>query len=431
MTPQILRVAPTQDTARTHDIDAARYWSALMELGAITDPLQPWTRRSFSALFVEGRGWLRRRFEQAGLRTHVDAAGNLIGRIEGTEPGADCIMLGSHSDSVPGGGRFDGIAGVIAGMEIVASLADSGKRLRHPIEVIDFLAEEPSEFGVSCVGSRGLSGLLDAAMLGRRNAQGETLEQAMLRMGGRPARLAQTVRRDVKAFFELHIEQGEMLETAALDLGIVSGIVGIQRIALSFKGQAAHAGTTPMHLRRDALVAAAALVGLVRHRAVELSTGTQYFVATTGQLEVSPNASNVVPGETSLVLDIRSSDQATLDRFVDELRTGALAIAESHRVELAHFERLSSTAPTRCDAHLMTLLRKSARALNCSAMDMSSGAGHDCAFMSHIAPSAMVFVPSRAGKSHCPDEWTEPAQLAAGVATLYGAVCAFDASAPI
>lgn len=402
-----------------------------MDLGAITDPLQPWTRRSFSALFIEGRDWLRRRFDQVGLCTHVDASGNLIGRIEGTEPGAGCIMIGSHSDSVPGGGRFDGIAGVIAGLEVVASLADAGKRLRHPIEVIDFLAEEPSEFGVSCVGSRGLSGFLDATMLARRNLQGETLGQAMLRMGGRPARLAQAVRRDIKAFFELHIEQGEVLENATLDLGIVSGIVGIQRLALGFKGQAAHAGTTPMHLRRDALAAAADLVGWVRQRAIELSTGTHYFVATTGQLGVTPNASNVVAGETSLVLDIRSSAQAMLDRFVDELQIGALAIAESHGVELARFDPLSSTAPARCDAHLMTLLRESARALNYGAMDMFSGAGHDCAFMSHIAPSAMVFVPSRAGRSHCPDEWTEPAQLAAGVATLYGAVCAFDASAPL
>lgn len=418
-----VRVAPS--------INATRYWDALMELGAITDPQRPWTRRSFSPLFLEGRQWLRARFEQLGLEAHIDAAGNLLGRLEGSDPDAGCIMIGSHSDSVPGGGRFDGIAGVIAGLEVVASLRDAKRKLRHRIEVIDFLAEEPSEYGVSCIGSRGISGFLDATQLNRTNAAGESLQQAMCRIGAAPDQLAGAVRRDVKAFYELHIEQGAVLESAALDLGIVRGIVGINRVAVNFKGQAAHAGTTPMALRRDALVAAAALVGEVNQRALALSNGDAYFVATAGQINVLPNATNVVPGEATVVFDIRSSEQTLLDRFFHDLHDAAQAISSAHRVELSNFERLSNTAPTVCDVKLMAHLRQSALSLNYRVMDMTSGAGHDCAFMTHIAPSAMVFVPSRDGKSHCPEEWTEPAQLAAGVATLYDAVCAFDASSQI
>jgi beta-ureidopropionase / N-carbamoyl-L-amino-acid hydrolase len=409
-------------------INVARYWEALMALGAITDPQRPWTRRSFSPLFLQGRQWLRERFEQLGLRPHIDAAGNLIGRLEGSDPDAGCIMVGSHSDSVPGGGRFDGIAGVIAGLEVVASLLDANKKLRHTIEVIDFLAEEPSEYGVSCIGSRGLSGFLDAGQLSRTNAAGESLHQAMRRMGAEPDQLAGAVRRDVKAFYELHIEQGAVLENAALDLGIVRGIVGINRVAVSFKGQAAHAGTTPMALRRDALVAAATLVCEINRMALDLSNGDAYFVATAGQINVLPNATNVVPGEANIVFDIRSSEQTLLDQFVQDLQACAQAIAGAHRVVLSSFEQLSSTAPTACDVELMAHLRQSAMSRNYRLMDMTSGAGHDCAFMTHIAPSAMVFVPSREGKSHCPEEWTEPAQLAAGVATLYEAVCAFDAA---
>jgi N-carbamoyl-L-amino-acid hydrolase len=399
-----------------------------MELGTVTDPQRPWTRRSFSPLFLQGRQWLRERFEQLGLSTHVDAAGNLIGRLEGDDPDAGCIMIGSHSDSVPGGGRFDGIAGVIAGLEVVASLIDAKRTLRHRIEVIDFLAEEPSEYGVSCIGSRGISGFLDAAQLNRTNAAGESLKQAMQRIGAAPEHLANAVRSDIKAFFELHIEQGAVLENAAIDIGIVNGIVGINRIAVSLKGQPAHAGTTPMTLRRDALVAAASLIGEVNRKAVELSRGEAYFVATAGQINVLPNATNVVPGEATVMFDIRSSDQALLDQFMHELNATARSISNEHGVDLTNFERLSNTSPTVCDSNLMAHLRHSAVSKNYRAIDMTSGAGHDCAFMTYIAPSAMVFVPSREGKSHCPEEWTEPAQLAAGVATLYDAVCAFDAS---
>ncbi len=207
-----------------------------MALAEITDPARPYTRRSFSPLFLEGRAWLAKRFAEAGLATRIDAAGNLIGRIEGAVPERGVIAVGSHSDTVPSGGRFDGIAGVAAGLEIVRSLQQSGIRLDHTIEVIDFLAEEPSEYGLSCIGSRGMVGALDERMLALTESGGETLRDGLRRVQGDPDRLGDARRDDIVAFLELHIEQGIVLESQKLDIGIVTSIVGIRRIEIVFDG---------------------------------------------------------------------------------------------------------------------------------------------------------------------------------------------------
>ena len=278
-------------------LDADRLWADVMALAEITDPQRPYTRRSFTALFLEGRAWLAEKFAEAGLATRIDAAGNLIGRLEGTNPALGAIAIGSHSDTVPCGGRFDGIAGVATGLEIVRAFRNSGIRAEHSIEIIDFLAEEPSEYGLSCVGSRGMTGLLDARMLSLTGPGGETLCDALGRVGGDPGRLDLARRDDIKAFLELHIEQGIVLESRSLDIGIVTSIVGIRRIEIIFQGEADHAGTTPLGLRHDALVAAAATVGSVRRLAEGLAAeGPDYFVATVGILTVEPSASNIVPG---------------------------------------------------------------------------------------------------------------------------------------
>ena len=231
-----------------------------MALAAITDPEKPYTRRSFSPRFLEGRAWLRRRFEEAGLAVRLDAGGNLIGRLEGSLADAKPIVIGSHSDTVPSGGRFDGPAGIIAALEVVRALREQGYKPRHPIEVVDFLAEEPSEYGVSCVGSRAMAGALDDAMLEARNAAGETLAAAIARIGGDPGRLDEARRENIAGYLELHIEQGVVLENNGVDLGLVTAIVGIARVEIVFEGAADHAGTTPMALRRDAGLAAARLI---------------------------------------------------------------------------------------------------------------------------------------------------------------------------
>jgi N-carbamoyl-L-amino-acid hydrolase len=410
-------------------LDTDRLWADMMALADITDPARPYTRRSFTALFLEGRAWLTRKFAEAGLAPRIDTAGNLIGRLEGKNPALGVIAIGSHSDTVPSGGRFDGIAGVATGIEIVRALHDAGIRLEHTIEIIDFLAEEPSEYGLSCVGSRGMTGLLDGRMLGLTEPGGEPLRDALRRVGGNPDRLGEAKRDDIRAYLELHIEQGIVLEASSLDVGIVTSIVGIRRIEVVFQGEADHAGTTPLGLRRDALVAAAATVGSVRRVAEGLAAeGKDYFVATVGILTVEPSASNIVPGRCRLVIDARTTNPALTRRFVEAVDRESLAHAAAARVVRASFEMLSDGAPAACDPKLRSALRQGARDLGLGETDLPSGAGHDAAFMSRICPSAMVFVPCRAGKSHVPEEWADREAVAAGAAVIYQALRAIDRS---
>jgi beta-ureidopropionase / N-carbamoyl-L-amino-acid hydrolase len=412
-------------------LDADRLWADVMALAEITDPERPYTRRSFSALFLKGRAFLARRFAEAGLTTRIDAAGNLIGRIDGADPAIGVIAIGSHSDTVPSGGRFDGIAGVAAGLEVVRALRDSGAQLDHTIEVIDFLAEEPSEYGLSCVGSRGMTGSLNDKMLDLTDPMGEKLRDALRRVGGEPHLLSQAKRDDIRAFLELHIEQGVVLESQSLDAGIVTSIVGIRRLEIVFEGEADHAGTMPMALRRDALVAAAHTVSSVRRAADGLAAeGPDYFVATVGILTVEPSASNIVPGRCRLVIDARTTNPALTKRFVEIIDRESLAHATSAKVTRAAFADLSDGAPVACDPALRAALRTGAHDLGLGETDLPSGAGHDAAFMSRICPSAMVFVPCRAGKSHAPEEWADREAIAAGAAVIYQAVKALDQSLP-
>jgi N-carbamoyl-L-amino-acid hydrolase len=458
-------------------VNESRCWGWLMELGEITDPARPWTRTAFSERHGLGRTFLAGRMRELGLATSVDAAGNLIGCWEGSDPSAGTIMIGSHSDTVVGGGRFDGIAGVIAGLEIVAALKDGGVRLRHSLEIVDFLAEEPNEFGLSCVGSRGMAGALDAGMLARTNRAGVTLRDGIVTArvalvagtgestgtadaGGRVSRgvgagagaaggaganagaglvgaagvgagteevaIGAARRSDVVAFFELHIEQGPGLEAQKCDVGIVTHIAGIRRLALTFKGQAAHAGTTPLDLRQDALVSAARFVLDLRAALESRAASQTLVIATVGEIHVAPNAPNVVPGEARLVVDLRSDDCQELSAWAERIRALAEQAVAGTKVKLADFRQLSATEPTTCAPALAALLREAAGELGLQQQDIVSGAGHDAAFLSQIAPAAMLFVPSRDGMSHCSQEWTDSDALAKGVAAVLRAVRAFD-----
>jgi beta-ureidopropionase / N-carbamoyl-L-amino-acid hydrolase len=407
-------------------LDPDRLWADVMALAEITDPERPYTRRSFSGLFLEGRAWLAQRFAEAGLTTRIDTAGNLIGRIEGADPKLGVIAIGSHSDTVPSGGRFDGIAGVAAGLEIVRALRDSRARLDHTIEVIDFLAEEPSEYGLSCVGSRGMTGSLDSVMLDLTEPTGEKLRDALRRVGGDPDRLNEAKRDDIRGFLELHIEQGIVLESQSIDVGVVTSIVGIRRIEIVFEGEADHAGTTPMAVRHDALVAAAYTVSSVRRAADGLAEGPDYFVATVGILTVEPSASNIVPGRSRLIIDARTTNPALTRRFVEIVDRESSAHAAAAKVMRASFATLSDGPPAACDPVLRAALQEGARDLGLSEIDIPSGAGHDAAFMSRICSSAMVFTPCRKGKSHAPEEWADREAIAAGAAVILQAVKALD-----
>ena len=273
-------------------VNPGRIAADLAALAAITDPDRPWTRRAFSPRFDEGRAWLARRLAEAGLAVATDAGGNLLGRRRG-RGGAGTILLGSHSDTVPDGGRFDGVAGVVVALEVARMLAERGHVLRHDLCIADFLAEEVSVFGVSCIGSRAMAGVRPEGWLTLEH-QGRSLAQAIRDVGGDPAADARAT--DLRAFFELHIEQGPVLEDGRIDIGLVTAIAGITRVEIVLTGRPDHAGTAPMDRRADALVAAAALVTAIAAEARGLAAGGAHFTATVGEFSITPGAANVVPG---------------------------------------------------------------------------------------------------------------------------------------
>ncbi|MCZ7464128.1 Zn-dependent hydrolase [Rhizobium rhizogenes] len=389
-------------------------------LAQITDPERPWTRRAFSPRFDEGRNYLRRRLLGEGLNVWIDAGGNLIGRREGTEPQAGTIMLGSHSDTVPDGGRFDGVAGVVVALEVARILSRRGVALRHNLGVVDFLAEEVSIFGVSCIGSRAMAGVLPQDWL-RRISDGRDLATAIRDVGGKPESLGAPLADDLKAFLELHIEQGPVLEREKIALGVVTTIVGINRVEIEVKGRPDHAGTTPMGLRADALVAAARIVSAIERYATELSGGPGHFTATVGEFEISPNAANVVPGRVRMLVDIRAERAEDKEAFVSWL-TGLDADGEN----TIEARLISGNPGVQMDEGLQEMLAKAADRLDTPYRKMVSGAGHDAAFMTRLCPSAMLFVPCRDGRSHCPEEWADAADLALAAEVLANTIMELD-----
>lgn len=406
-------------------VDPARIQDVIDGLAKLTEPGRPYTRRAFTALFPAGRDFLDERFRAAGLEIRVDAAGNLIARRPGKKSDLGTIMLGSHSDTVPDGGRYDGIAGVAVALEVAQALADKGIELDHDLEVVDFLAEEVSIFGVSCIGSRGMAGVLPVEWLSRAR-DGLTLEQGIRDVGGDPARIAAEARKDIVAFLELHIEQGPVLETERLDIGVVTAIAGITRIEIIVEGRADHAGTTPMGSRADALAAAARLVSGIEALAKSLSEGPGHFTATVGEFSIEPNAANVVPSRARLLIDARAEERNAMDLFVASVDQLADGIARETGTAIAAPRRISDNMPTPGDPLLLDVLDAACETAGASHRRMASGAGHDTAFMAKVTRSAMIFVPCLGGRSHAPEEFAETDDIALGAAVLFNAVIQLD-----
>jgi beta-ureidopropionase / N-carbamoyl-L-amino-acid hydrolase len=401
-------------------LNAERLWQRVETLSRMTRSDVPWTRRAFSPEFVEARAWLRREYEAAGLKVSHDAGGNLIGRRAGRGVNRQPLVTGSHCDTVIGGGRFDGIIGVLAGIEIAQTLNEQGIVWAHPFEVVDFLSEEPSDYGISCVGSRAFSGQLDAGMLASVNPAGETLAQAIARVGGDPHALAVPLRTaaSVAAFVELHIEQGPVLETRQLPIGVVTNIVGIRRIRIVVTGQPDHAGTTPMDIRHDALVGAARIIDATYRKAANMSGKPHYVVATIGRIAMTPNVPNAVPGHVELMLEVRSDSDGVLDTFPEDMLASVASDLREVRVS-AQATHISRTKPTDCMPVVMDAVERAAGALGYASMRMPSGAGHDAVYVAPTGPIGMIFIPCLNGRSHCPEEWIEPQQLLNGTRVLY------------
>lgn len=396
-------------------IDRDRLWADLEALARFTEPESPWTRRAFTPAFDAARAWLRAAFAEAGLTVRLDACANLIGRREGSQLGLPVLVSGSHCDTVPAGGRFDGIAGVLAALAFARALNASGTVLRHPFEVVDFLSEEPSDYGVSSIGSRALAGRLSAAHLAMTDDQGETLAQAIARAGGDPAALGEPLRRpgEIAAYVELHIEQGRVLEAANLPIGVVDRIVGIARHRIVVTGRTDHAGSTPMDARHDALAGAARVIAAVEFLAREMTGNPEYVVATIGRIAVSPNAANAVPGRVEMLLDLRAGSDAVLAAFPERLRTrcdlGPLGF------EIAP---ISLAPATDCAVVVTDAIAAAADRLGLGRRDLPSGAGHDAVNTAFLAPTGMIFIPCRDGRSHVPEEWSTPEQLYDGARVL-------------
>lgn len=425
-----MKVAETRSETRARPgpaVNPERLAADLDRLAALTEPGRPWTRVAFSDLHRKARAWLTKEMLDLGLEVRLDPGGNLIGRLEGRESERPPLATGSHSDTVPSGGRYDGAAGVLAGLEIVRALREAGVELRHPLEVIDFLAEEPNRYGLSCVGSRALVGLVSAEQLARRAEDGSSLSDGIRRMGGDPDRLGSPLlaRGTYTAFVELHIEQGRILEQAGEDVGAVTAIAGITRVAVEVLGRADHAGATPMDQRRDALVGASLMVARVEEIALHHArTGTP-VVATVGRLDVEPNASNVVPGLVRFVLEVRSGDDAAAADCMRDALEAIGAIADQRALVTSH-SVLGTSSAVAMDKAVADAIMAAAAKSGARARTMVSGAGHDAAYMARIAPAGMVFIPCRDGRSHCPEEFAEPEQVALGAQVLLQTLLSID-----
>jgi beta-ureidopropionase / N-carbamoyl-L-amino-acid hydrolase len=400
-------------------INSDRLWSRIEALSRFTDPAKPWTRRAFDAQFAQGRAWLAEEFKAAGLAVEVDVGGNLIGRTPGTGRGLGALVAGSHSDTVPSGGRFDGMLGLLAALEAAQAIREQKVSLKHPLEVVDFLAEEPSDFGISCVGSRSWAGVLTASDLARSLPSKGTLASAIDSVGGRAEQLGKAVRSQgsVAAYVELHIEQGLVLAERKAEIGVVTAIVGIRRHEVTVEGRADHAGTTPMSLRRDALVGAAGFIRAVDELARLRPSQSAYLVATVGKLSLAPNAINAVPGSVRMILETRSTDETALLQFEQELWKQTEGELNDRGLRLTR-SLLSQTLPTACSSSIQNTIEEACVAAGFNSTRLPSGAGHDGVFVARIAPMGMIFVPCREGRSHAPEEWAEPTDCANGARVL-------------
>ena len=391
------------------DSEAARLLrERINELAQISEEPDRLTRTFLSPAMESASatvgGWMR----EAGMETREDSVGNLVGRLPGTDPEARTLLLGSHLDTVRNAGRFDGSVGVLLPIVALQALRARGTRLPFHVEVIGFSEEEGVRFASGYLGSEGYCGCLKESTLGLRDPDGMTLREALERRNAQsffpPA--AAHERSELIGYLEVHIEQGPVLENEKLAVGVVSAIVGQSRFRIVWKGSAGHAGTTPMKLRRDALAGAAEFAVAVE----KLARSTRGLVATIGTLEVPGGASNVIPGEVHHTLDIRHADPGTLRDAVRRLRALSAAIATQRSLGCS-WKKTQDDRAVACSPELTARLSESVCNIQGRSVHLQSGAGHDAVVVSRIAPVAMLFVRSRNGLSHHPDEFTSVADL--------------------
>jgi N-carbamoyl-L-amino-acid hydrolase len=397
---------------------ADRLWSTLMELATLgATPRGGIRRLALTPLDAQARalvtGWLR----EAGCTIRCDAIGNLYAIRPGTDPDARPVAMGSHIDSQPNGGRFDGQYGVLAGLEVLRTLEDAGIATRHPLAVAIWTNEEGTRFQPVMMGS----GVYARAFplehcLAQRDADGTTVAEALAAIGA----AGTDAPPEFDAYFEAHIEQGPVLEREGRVIGVVESALGQRWFDVVIEGQDAHAGPTPIEMRRDALLAASRLVVAVREIA---AAHPHYARGTVGRLIVSPNSRNVIPGRVEMSIDLRNADAATLDAMTAAVREAAARVAREDGVTIA-LEQTAHFPPCAFDSSLLAAIESTAVAFGLSHRRIASGAGHDAVYVARTCPSAMIFVPCEKGISHNEIENADPAHLHAGANVLLHAVLA-------
>ena len=404
------------------EIDRDRLISEIEALAAISDADPPAvTRIVFTPVDLKARTWVRARCEEAGLTVRQDAIGNTFARWNGSDPSTPAVGTGSHIDAIPNAGKYDGVVGVLGGLEAIRALQRSGFRPTNSVELLVFTSEEPTRFGIGCLGSRLLSGSLSVEAARRlTDSEGKSLEDvrgnAGLRGGLDEVKLPGSY---YKAFVELHIEQGPVLERQQTPLGVVTSIAAPASMRIVVEGAGGHAGGVLMPDRRDALCAAAELILMIENAARR--SGAVDTVATVGICEVFPGAVNSIPSRVHLSADIRDTDLDRRDLVIKAIENACNATSAKRQVAI-HIEVLNVDAPAQCSPPVVQALSDACRKHHQRFLPMVSRAYHDSLFISRIAPTAMLFIPCRNGYSHRPDEYASPEDIARGALVLASAL---------
>lgn len=390
------------------------------ELAAISaHPAPAVTRVIFSPEDLKARDWLAALAQAAGFRVRQDPVGNLFIRWEGSEPCLPAVATGSHTDAIPNAGKYDGVVGVLGGLEAMRILKEGGHVPKRSIELIMFTSEEPTRFGIGCLGSRLLAGTTSPEQAqALRDSAGQGLDDLRAVAGCRGNLAAVKLSTGAyKAFVELHIEQGPILEKEKIDIGVVEKIAAPSAFRLLLKGSGGHAGAVLMPGRNDAFLAAAEIALLVEKAALE--SGSPDTVGTTGLVEVRPGAINSIPCDVKMEVDFRDTNREARDKALARIGDGTHAICKRRGVEI-DWQVINQDPPALCDPSLVALVEAKAKAAKCSHMRMISRAYHDSLFMARVCPTVMIFIPCFKGYSHRPDEYSSPAAIAKGVAVLAG-----------
>ncbi|CAM3724319.1 allantoate amidohydrolase [Alicyclobacillus pomorum] len=377
------------------------------------------TRFSFTDQSERANDIVQQWMEEAGMKVHRDGVNNLIGRYEGTDPYSPVLMIGSHIDSVKEGGKYDGVLGVIAGIEVVTQLFEREIRPNRSIEVVAFCDEEGARFHTSLIGSRAMAGQLTDEDLQTADEQGITLSDAMRQVGLDPANYASAKRdpKTVHSYLELHIEQGPILQEENQPCGVVMGIAGALRYNFCILGMAGHAGTVPMSLRKDALTGTAEMMMAIEQIA------NQYppLVATVGRLNVQPGVGNVIPGTVVGTLDIRDTDEQRKLQVASEMLSACEQICRQRGLE-SRFELVTQSPAVRCSPRLVALIENALIKRNIKPLKLQSGAGHDAMAIAGVCDVGMIFVRCKDGVSHHPDEYASPSDIETATEILFDVV---------